>query len=96
MRKPVFTYSKTNTQIISCAVTDQRLCFRYIALQSLYFLNTKFQASSHRLWLFSPVCVEPGLKPRRQIFSRRGSFMSVSVLYSPYVHTDNINFGTGS
>ena len=28
MRKPVFSYAKTNAQI-SCAVTDQRFCFRH-------------------------------------------------------------------
>ena len=35
-------------------------------VQSLYFLNKKFQASSHLLWLHSPVCVRPGQKPQRQ------------------------------
>ena len=47
---------------------DQRLCFR-----SLYFLNSKFQASDH-LWLYSLVCVRPGRKPRRPVFSQRGSY----------------------
>ena len=42
--------------------------------QSLYFLNPKFQASGHLLWLYSPVCVGPGWKPRRQVFLRRGSY----------------------
>ena len=42
-------------------------------VQSLYFLNPKFQASSHLLWLYSPVCVGPGRKPRRPVFSQRGS-----------------------
>ena len=52
---------------------DQRLCFRYIA-KSLFFLNLKFLASSHLLWLHIPVCVPPGRNPRRQIFFlRRGS-----------------------
>ena len=31
--------------------------------QYLYFLNPKFHASSHLLWLYSLVCVRPGLKP---------------------------------
>ena len=43
-------------------------------VQSLYFLNTKFQASSNLMWLHSPVCVEPGWKPRRPVFSQRGSY----------------------
>ena len=33
-------------------------------VQSLNFLNPKFQASSHLLWLYSLVCVGPGRKPR--------------------------------
>ena len=35
----------------------------------LYFLNPKFQASSHLLWLYSLVCVDIGQKPQRQVFS---------------------------
>ena len=45
---------------------------RYI---TLFYLNPKFQASSHLLWLYSPVCVRPGRKPRRPVFSERGSFI---------------------
>ena len=32
-------------------------------VQSLYFLNLKFQASSHLQWLYSLVCVRPGQIP---------------------------------
>ena len=31
--------------------------------QFLYFLNPKFPASNHLLWLYSPVCVRPGRNP---------------------------------
>ena len=31
----------------------------------LYFLNSKFQATCHLLWLYSLVCVGPGGKPDR-------------------------------
>ena len=41
----------------------------------LFFLYPKFQASSLLLRLYSPVCVRPGRKPRRPVFSRRGSFL---------------------
>ena len=51
---------------------DQHLCFPYI-VQSLYFLHTKFQASSHLVWLYSRFCVGPGRKPGRPVFSQRGS-----------------------
>ena len=38
-------------------------------VQSLYFRKPKVQACSHLLWLYSPVCVGPGWKPQRQVFS---------------------------
>ena len=43
-------------------------------VQSLYFLNTKFQTSSYLLWLYRPVCVGSSRKPRRPVFSERGSY----------------------
>ena len=76
MRKLFFLHAKTKTQI-SCAVTAQLISafvFAIQIVQSLYYLNTKFQASSHLLWLYSPVCVGPGRKPERPVFSQRGSF----------------------
>ena len=75
MRKPAFCIceNKGADQLRGNREADQRLCFRYI-VQSLFFLNTKFQASSHLVWLYSPVCVGPGRKPRRQVFSQRGSY----------------------
>ena len=44
-------------------------------VRSLSYLNTKFQASYHLLWLYSPVCVGPGQKPKLLVFSRTGSIM---------------------
>ena len=75
MRKPDFAYAKTKMQI-SFAVTAKLISafvFATRIVQSLYFLNPKFQASSHLLWLCSPICVGPGRKPRRPVFSQRGS-----------------------
>ena len=47
---------------------DQRLCFRYKRIvQSLYFLNTKFQASSHLMWLYSPETPKTGFLTTRLI-----------------------------
>ena len=43
-------------------------------VQFLFYLNPKFQASSHLLYLHRPVCVRPDLKPRRLPFSHPGSF----------------------
>ena len=71
-----FAYAKTKTQI-SFAVTAKLISafvFATRIVQSLFFLNPKFQASSHLLWRYSPVCVGPGRKPRRPVFSQRGSF----------------------
>ena len=72
----IFAYAKTKTQI-SCAVTAQLISafvFATRIAQSLYFLNLKFQASSYPLWLHSAVCGGPGRKPRRPVFSQRGSY----------------------
>ena len=73
----LFAYAKTKTQS-SFAVTAKLISafgFATRIVQSLYFLNPKFQASRHILWLYSPVCVGPGRKPRRPVFSQRGSFI---------------------
>ena len=76
MRNRVFPYAKTKTQI-SFAVTAKLISafvFAIRIVQSLFYLNPKFQASSYLLWLYSPVCVGPGRKPRRPVFSERGSY----------------------
>ena len=62
--------SRLPAKLISAFVFATRI------VQSLYFLSTKFQASSHLLWLYSPVCVGSGRKPRRPVFSERGSFQA--------------------
>ena len=75
MRKPFFAYAKTKTQI-SFAVTAKLISafvFATRIVQSLNYLNPKFQASSYLLWLYSPVCVGPDRKPRRPVFSQQGS-----------------------
>ena len=84
MRKPAFyicenqhfTYAKTKTQI-SFAVTAKLISafvFATRIVQSLYFINPKFQASSHLLKLYSMVCVGPGRKPER-LFSHDAAHM---------------------
>ena len=80
MRKAVFAYAKTKTQI-SCAVTAQLISafvFAIWILQSLFFLNPKFQASSYLLWLYSLVCIGPARKSRRPDFSERGSYINAA------------------
>ena len=82
MRKPAFCIcenkgsAKTKVQI-SFEVTAQLISvfvFATLIVQSLYFLNLKFQVSNHLLWLYSPVCVGPGRIPQRQVYSRIGSY----------------------
>ena len=74
MRKPAFCIceNKDADQLRGNREADQRLCFRL----SLVFLNPKCQASSGLLCLYSLVCVGPGRKPRRPVFSERGPYMS--------------------
>ena len=76
---------KTKTQISFVVIAKLISAFVFATwiVQSLYSLNPKFQASSHLLWLCSPVCVGPGRKPCRQIFSRRGSYINNQRTGSP-------------
>ena len=72
-KKTAFAYAKTKAEI-SCTVNAQLVSacvFATCIVQSIHFLNPKFQASNHILGLYSLVCVGPGLKSRRQIFLRR-------------------------
>ena len=70
--KHVFAYAKTKAEI-SCTLTAHPLCFPLIDVQSLLFPNSKFQASSHLLSLYSLVCVGPGRKLCGQVFLCRSS-----------------------
>ena len=75
VRKPDFCICE-NKAADQLSVTAQLICgfvFATQIVQSLYFLNRKFQASIDLLLLHSLVCVGPGLNPRRPVFSRRGS-----------------------
>ena len=85
MRNPAscICENKDADQLCGNREADQRLCFAIRIVQSRYLLNPKFQASSYLLWLYSAVCVRPGWKPRRPVFSQRGSFQITS-----YCHTE--------
>ena len=79
-----FCICENKTQI-SCAVTSQLIsAFVFTAkiVQSFYSQKPNCQASSHLVWFCSPVCVGPGRKPRRQIFSHRGSIKEVIAVIS--------------
>ena len=95
VRNPAFCICRITgaDQLCSNCTADQRLCFCYM-VQSLYFLNPKFQASSDLLWLYSPVCVRPGRKPRRLVFSRcrsysklvKQGFTWISIIFLIFAH----------
>ena len=58
-----------------CENKDAKLISAFVfatcIVQYLCFPNPKFQVSSHLLWLYSPVCVEPGRKPRSGFLTSR-------------------------
>ena len=72
VRKPAFCICKNKDAVAAKLISAFVFATRIV--QSLYFLNPKFQASSHLLWLYSPLCVGHGRKPRRPVFSQRGSY----------------------
>ena len=79
VRKPDFCLGETKAQI-SFAVTAKLISafvFATRIVQFLFYLNPKLQASSSFLSLYRPVCVGPGRKPRRPVFSRRGSYTKI-------------------
>ena len=71
MRKPAFCICENEDadQLRDNREDNPRLRLSYTDST----IPLQFQASSHRLWLYSPVCVGPSRKPRRPVFSRRGS-----------------------
>ena len=81
MRKPDFCLgeNKGADQLRGNREADHAFVFATRIVQFLFYLNPKFQASSSFLSLCRPVCVGPGRKPRRPVFSRRGSNVSCSI-----------------
>ena len=71
VRKPAFCIceNKDADQLRGSAKLISAFVFATWIVQSLYFLNTKFQASSHLVWLYSLVCVGPGRIPPGPVFS---------------------------
>ena len=87
MRKPAFCVCENNGADQLCGspahrADDQRLCFHctYV-VQSLYFLNPKFQASSNLLWLYRLVCVRPGQIPEDRLSHGTAQIIFLVYLY---------------
>ena len=76
MRKPAFCISKNkgSDQLHCNRAADQRLCFRFIDSTILILPKPEFQASSHLLWPYSPVCAGPGRKSQRLVLSLQDSY----------------------
>ena len=92
----LFAYAKTKTQI-SFAVTAKLIStfvFATYLVQFLYYLNPKFQASGHLLWLYRPGYVGPGRKPGKPVFSEQGSFEIR--LYQKHVSVASVAHSMGS
>ena len=68
-----FAFSKTMARTSSAVTATLISVFVFATriVKFLFFLNPNFKIPL--LWLYRPVCVRPGRKPRRPAFSRRGS-----------------------
>ena len=93
MRKPTICIceNKDADQLRGNREADQRLCFRYTDSKSLFFLNTKFHASTSFLCLYSSDCVRPVRKPHcwfsheaAQIFVILFSTITAMLHYFPH------------
>ena len=71
MRKLAFCICENKDAVTAQLISAFVFAIRIV--KSLYYLKLKFQASSHLVWLYSPVCVTPGWKPLRTVFSQQGS-----------------------
>ena len=69
---PLVTYAKDTGTDQVCG-NRKAVVFATQIVQSLCFLNMKFQASIRLHWLYSPVCVIPGRKPPKTGFLGRCS-----------------------
>ena len=75
MRKQDFCLweNKGTDQLRSNCEADQPLCFCYTN-STISLLKSEILSSSLLLRLYRPVCVRPGRKPWRTVFSHRSSF----------------------
>ena len=59
VRKPAFCICEKTISFAVIAKLISAFVFVIRIVQSPYYLNPKFQASSHLLWLYRPFCVGP-------------------------------------
>ena len=80
-RQPDFCLCKSkNADKFSNCTADHRLCFRFTDSTIPFLLKSKISSFRRSLYprLYRPVCVGPGWKPRRPVFSRRGSVLGIN------------------
>ena len=78
MRKPVFCIceNKDADQLRGDREADQRLCFRYTDSAIPLLPKSEISSVQPSSVVVQPVCVGPGQKPRRLVFSQRGSYVT--------------------
>ena len=66
MRNRLFAFAKTKTQISFAVIAKLISAFVFATwiVQSLYFLKSEILSLRHLLWVYSPVYVRPGWKPK--------------------------------
>ena len=78
MRKPAFCIceNKAADHHRGNREADQRLCFRYIDSTIPLVPKSKISCLKLSSVIAQPVCVGPGRKSRRPVFSEQGSYFS--------------------
>ena len=76
MRKLAFCIceNKAADQLRSNFTADQRLCFRYTDSTTPLLPKSEISSLQPSSVVVHPCCVGPGRKPRRPVFSQRGSY----------------------
>ena len=77
--------NKGANQLRNNCEADSAFVFATRIVHFLFLLNPKFQASVLLLGPYMSVCVRPGWKPRRPVFSRRGSYVHVDSMVRLHV-----------
>ena len=75
LRKLTFLHMLKQRRRSATAQLVGAFVFTAYIVRLLLFLNPNFQASSHLLWLYSPICVRRGRKPLRLVFSHKKSLI---------------------
>ena len=78
---PIFRSSLT--KLVSKSMVYRVLSYKPLLGLRSPLIKPKFQAASHLLWMYRPICVGPGRKSRRQVFSWRAFILLTSSPFRP-------------